>query len=406
MFCGRYKQELQALKTLLHRRESELLSRQSRIEELEAECMSMRHECERSRDDSRAAVQLYGQLQLFGQSFESVHGSLERLSQALQEEKESTRGTLFSLRKELSTIERVAANIRRLSAKTSETASRVDELNDRAAQIGGIVGLIRDVAEQTNLLALNAAIEAARAGEQGRGFAVVADEVRRLAERTAEATGQITSLVSAIQAEVLQVKERVALSPGEAAQFADDSQALMDNMHGIMELSERMAKAIEGSARRSFTETAKVDHLNFKFGIYKVFMGLSDSQAADVASHTACRLGKWYYEGEGRECCSRLPGYHEMEVPHEAVHRYGAEAISLYRIGKWAQGVAAIETMEKASMRVLEELERLAEGGDRHETPLVPEPGGAAQPEAPMPLPLVARLRRERANLRVGREAS
>ncbi|MGD9788882.1 MAG: methyl-accepting chemotaxis protein [Sulfuricellaceae bacterium] len=365
----------------------------------------MRHECDQSRDDSRASAQLYGQLQLFGQSFESVHASLARLSQTLEEERECARDTLSSLRQELSAVERVAANIRRLSAKTSETASRVDELNDRAAQIGGIVGLIRDVAEQTNLLALNAAIEAARAGEQGRGFAVVADEVRRLAERTAEATGQITSLVSAIQAEVLQVKERVALSPGEAVQFANDSQALMDNMHGIMALSERMAKAIEGSALRSFTETAKVDHLNFKFDIYKVFMGLSDSGAADFASHTACRLGKWYYEGDGRECCSRLPGYRELEGPHEAVHRYGVEAINLYRSGKWAQGVAAIETMEKASMRVLEELERLAEGGDRNETPLSPEQKGAThQPGEIMPLPMAARLRRERANPRIGRE--
>jgi len=361
----------------------------------------MRHECDRNRNDSSATAQLYEQLNLFGHSFGSVRDSLVRLSKSLHEERERTRSTLSSLKKELSAIERVATNTLRLSAKTSEAASRVDELNDRAAQIGGIVGLIRDVAEQTNLLALNAAIEAARAGEQGRGFAVVADEVRRLAERTADATGQITSLVSSIQAEVLQVKERIALSPGEADQFAADSQALMDNLHGIMGLSEKMAKAMEGSALRSFTETAKVDHLNFKFGIYKVFMGLSDIQAADVASHTACRLGRWYYEGEGRECCSRLPGYHEMEVPHEAVHRYGAEAIRLYRVGKWAQGVAAIETMEKASMRVLEELDRLAECGDRHEASIPREPSGAVQ----SPLPLVARLRREPARLRLGREA-
>ena len=82
-----------------------------------------------------------------------------------------------------------------------DTSKRIKRLGESSQQISDIVGLIDDLAEQTNILSLNAAIQAAMAGEAGRGFTVVADEVQRLAERSAEATKQITNLVKTIQAD-------------------------------------------------------------------------------------------------------------------------------------------------------------------------------------------------------------
>ncbi|NVN93401.1 MAG: methyl-accepting chemotaxis protein [Desulfuromonadales bacterium] len=98
-------------------------------------------------------------------------------------------------------VEKTVAVMGEIATRVQESARTVEGLGVRSDQIGAIVGTIEDIADQTNLLALNAAIEAARAGEQGRGFAVVADEVRALAERTTRATREIGEMIKAIQAE-------------------------------------------------------------------------------------------------------------------------------------------------------------------------------------------------------------
>ncbi|MCX7175920.1 MAG: CZB domain-containing protein [Proteobacteria bacterium] len=125
-----------------------------------------------------------------------------------------------------------------------------------------------------------------------------------------------------------------------------------------------MEGVIASSALRSFVEVAKIDHLVFKFEIYKVFMCVSDKAVGDFADHRHCRLGKWYYEGEGRECYSRLAGYQEVEEPHQQFHASGLDAVRCFGSADYANGFKAIAAMEAASVKVLSNLDRIAAAGE------------------------------------------
>jgi hypothetical protein len=93
-------------------------------------------------------------------------------------------------------------------------------------------------------------------------------------------------------------------------------------------------------------------------------MGVSQKTVGDFAAHTHCRLGKWYYEGEGRECFSKLPGYADMELPHRRFHEAGLAALRAFQASDMDQCFARIGEMESESHKVLACLERIAAGAE------------------------------------------
>ncbi|ELA9082318.1 methyl-accepting chemotaxis protein [Vibrio alginolyticus] len=149
-------------------------------------------------------------------------------------------------------VEATVTNIGQLTTILSNSQQSIGSLNQHVDKIGGAVNIIQEIAEQTNLLALNAAIEAARAGEQGRGFAVVADEVRALASRTHQSTKEITRVVADIQTQMSTVVADIDQCNDQGQQTLNASekldsslQQIITDMHSIQGNSERIASAIE-----------------------------------------------------------------------------------------------------------------------------------------------------------------
>jgi methyl-accepting chemotaxis protein len=148
--------------------------------------------------------------------------------------------------------------MQRIQGSVGATSGMVEKLSQSALDIGSTVSVIEEIADQTNLLALNAAIEAARAGEQGRGFAVVADEVRKLAEKTSQATGQIAAMIQSIQAETRQANQAMNVVLSDAQSGVDNARQTGEALDLITQRFEAVAGMVRDIAQATETQNTAV----------------------------------------------------------------------------------------------------------------------------------------------------
>lgn len=348
--------EISALRKALNTRDSDLQNANQEIDRLRASTNSEKNELVRVKD-------LLMQMQTMGDSITAIQSSLGGFATNMRHEKDRATEMQTASSGCSTAVGLISGHLGKLANDSQVSAVRVGELDSRAQQISGIVNLIKGVADQTNLLALNAAIEAARAGEQGRGFAVVADEVRSLAQRTAQATGEISSLVSQMREDSAASRDQIVSFAQQAESFSSDGAEAAKTIGQILQLANVSEKSTSAASLRGFCELAKVDHILFKFRMYRVLFGLSKETSHDFCDHRACRLGKWYFEGEGRSY-SHLHGHKEMDEPHIALHRYVTEALEKNSQGKTEDTIIAVRQMENSSAKVLEALEKMAQAGE------------------------------------------
>lgn len=302
--------------------------------------------------------------------------------------------------------------ISRLAAEVDQAAKVIRKLNEYSENIGSILDVISSISEQTNLLALNAAIEAARAGEHGRGFAVVADEVRQLAQRSQEATGQIHGMIEQLQQGVEESVNVIERSHKEAEKTVEQTEAarlalqeITEAMRRISDMSAQIASAAEEqtavsddinrhivSISEGAVETvaqtsniinatsgigseisalmqqmrgfkvnidphvelalAKSAHRAWKVRLRSFLDGQSTLESSQAVSHTQCDLGVWY-STEGMKNFGHFPEMKALEEPHKQMHNLIHEIVKAKQQGQIRQAEDMYQKVDDYSDQII-----------------------------------------------------
>jgi methyl-accepting chemotaxis protein len=355
---------------------------------------------QQDRETARVAEAIQGMLLNVQQVAESAGSAVTAAQQA---DTEANLG--------MTVVSETIASIHSVAAEVGHAAEVIAELEGDSRNIGTILETIKGIADQTNLLALNAAIEAARAGEQGRGFAVVADEVRKLSQSTQEATARIQEMIEQLQIKAQAAvkvmeegRQRVDASVGQAGNAGESLNKITRAVASIRDMNNEIASSAkeqlgvaEGinnsiatinqmavvtasgvkstedavadlakmvdqlknsvsqfkvGSRKLDLSGAKSAHLNWKTRLRSFLDGKTTLTEAEAVSHQQCAFGKWYYS-EGLKQYGHIQELRDVEEPHAELHRTIKEIVQAMKTGDKAGAERLYANVEGISARIV-----------------------------------------------------